>query len=49
LEKKPKFVFLFARSQRPVVKAVAASLKDRLEPLPAPATETEADVVATAA
>jgi uncharacterized membrane protein len=30
LEKKPKFVFLFARSQRPVVKAVAASLDERL-------------------
>lgn len=35
LEKKPKFVFLFARSQRPVVKVVAASLKERLEPAPA--------------
>jgi ABC-type proline/glycine betaine transport system permease subunit len=31
LEKKPKFVFLFARSQRPVVKAVTASLQGRLE------------------
>jgi hypothetical protein len=31
LEKKPKYIFLFARSQRPVVKAVAASLRDRLE------------------
>lgn len=43
LEKKPKFVFLFARSQRPVVKAVASSLKARLEsttPLPA-AAESE--------
>jgi hypothetical protein len=34
LEKKPKFVFLFARSQRPVVKLVAASLKERLETPP---------------
>ncbi|MEA3208638.1 MAG: hypothetical protein QOE70_1695 [Chthoniobacter sp.] len=32
LEKKPKFVFLFARSQRPVVKAIAAWLRERLEP-----------------
>lgn len=31
LEKKPKFVFLFARSQRAVVKEVATSLKQRLE------------------
>lgn len=39
LEKKPKYVFVFDRSQRPVVKAVAASIKARLEaaPLPAPA------------
>ncbi len=41
LEKKPKFVFLFARSQRAVVKAVAASIKERLEVAPAP-TELEA-------
>lgn len=34
LEKKPKFVFVFSRSQRPVVKAVAASLKARLESAP---------------
>jgi uncharacterized membrane protein len=43
LEKKPKYVFLFARSQRPVVKAVAASLRARLEsatPPPAAAAET---------
>jgi hypothetical protein len=43
LEKKPKYVFLFARSQRPVVKAVAASIKDRLESaaIPAPAKPEE--------
>lgn len=41
LEKKPKYVFLFARSQRPVVKAIAASLKERLEPGPAPAVSAE--------
>lgn len=31
LEKKPKYVFLFERGQRPVVQAVAASIKGRLE------------------
>ena len=37
LEKKPKYIFLFARSQRAVVKAVVASIEDRLnaEPLAA--------------
>ncbi len=30
LEKKPKFIFLFDRSQRAVVKAIAASLQQRL-------------------
>lgn len=32
LEKKPKYQFLFDRSQRAVVKAIAASLNDRLAP-----------------
>ena len=36
LEKKPKYVFVFARSQRPLVKALAASLQERLNALPAP-------------
>lgn len=43
LEKKPKYVFVFDRSQRPVVKAVAASIKARLEmalPPSAPAAPT---------
>ncbi len=31
LEKKPKYVFVFERGQRPVVEAVAASIKARLE------------------
>jgi hypothetical protein len=30
LEKKPRFTFVFARSQRPLVKALAVSLQDRL-------------------
>jgi uncharacterized membrane protein len=42
LEKKPKFVFLFARSQRPVVKLVAASLKERLESTAPAPVELEA-------
>ncbi len=37
LEKKPKYVFVFARSQRAVVKALVASLQTRLASLPAPA------------
>jgi hypothetical protein len=37
LEKKPKYIFLFARSQRPIVKAVVASVAERLAaPLPSP-------------
>lgn len=40
LEKKPKFVFVFARSQRPVVKAVTASLQHRLETAAARTAET---------
>ena len=44
LEKKPKYVFLFPRSQRAVVKALVASLQERMATLPsesepAPATE----------
>ena len=48
LEKKPKYIFVFARSQRPLVQALAASLQERLaispaasEPAPA-ATEPAA-------
>jgi hypothetical protein len=40
LEKKPKYVFLFDRSQRAVVKALVTSLQERLASLPAPAVET---------
>jgi hypothetical protein len=36
LEKKPKYVFIFARSQRAVVKMLVASLQERLAALPAP-------------
>ena len=37
LEKKPKYIFLFARSQRAIVKAVVADLEERLATsLPAP-------------
>lgn len=37
LEKKPKYTFVFARSQRPLVKALAAALQQRLNNLPVPA------------
>lgn len=38
LEKKPKFLFLFDRSQRAVARKIARSLQDRLtQPLPTPA------------
>lgn len=37
LEKKPKYIFVFARSQRPLVKALAASLQERLTVSPSPA------------
>ncbi len=37
LEKKPKYIFVFARSQRPLVKALAASLQERLAISPTPA------------
>lgn len=43
LEKKPKYVFVFARSQRPLVKALAASLQERLSRWPA---KTDAEVSA---
>lgn len=33
LEKKPKYTFIFARSQRPVVKVVASSIQQRLAPV----------------
>ncbi len=36
LEKKPKYVFIFARSQRAAVKMIVASLQERLVALPAP-------------
>ena len=37
LEKKPKYLFLFARSQRAIVKAVVANIEERLAaPRPAP-------------
>jgi hypothetical protein len=37
LEKRPKYIFLFARSQRAIVKAVVANIEERLAaPLPAP-------------
>jgi hypothetical protein len=34
LEKKPKYIFLFPRSQRAVVKALVASVQERLTPAP---------------
>ncbi len=37
LEKKPKYTLVFARSQRPVVKALASALQARLATLPTPA------------
>ena len=44
LEKKPKYTFVFARSQRPLVKALAASLQERLTTLPASAAVVPATV-----
>jgi hypothetical protein len=44
LEKKPKYIFLFARSQRAVVKALVADLQVRLAALPAPAAEAPAKI-----
>ena len=44
LEKKPKYTFVFARSQRPLVKALAASLQERLNALPAQAEVAVATV-----
>ena len=42
LEKKPKYTFVFARSQRPLVKALAVSLQERLRALTAPAESAPA-------
>ena len=42
LEKKPKYIFVFARSQRPLVKALAASLQEKLSNLPAAVEVTTA-------
>jgi len=44
LEKKPKYVFVFSRSQRPVVKTVVSSLQARLEPIAASLPEAEPEV-----
>jgi hypothetical protein len=44
LEKKPKYVFVFERGQRPVVEAVAASIKGRLETAPSLGASEPADV-----
>jgi hypothetical protein len=41
LEKKPKYLFIFSRSQRPVVKEIVASLQARLEQAALPATPAE--------
>jgi hypothetical protein len=42
LEKKPKYIFVFARSQRAIVKSVVASIQERLDaPLPAPEEPTQ--------
>ena len=49
LEKKPKYIFVFARSQRPLVKALAASLQERLNTLPAPVEITPATAESAAA
>jgi hypothetical protein len=46
LEKKPKYVFIFARSQRAVVKALVASLQERIPALPAPAETVPAEELA---
>jgi len=40
LEKKPRYIFLFARSQRAVVKALVASVQERLTVQPTPADIT---------
>ncbi len=42
LEKKPKYLFLFPRGERAVVKALVASVQERLAPEPAPAVIAEA-------
>ena len=46
LEKKPKYVFAFARSQRPLVKGIATSLRMRLGFLAQPAETKPAPVEA---
>jgi hypothetical protein len=44
LEKKPKYIFVFPRSQRAIVKAVVASIEERLAaPDPAPAQPAPAE------
>jgi len=44
LEKKPKYLFLFDRSQRAIAKAVVASIEERLAaPLPAPSEPAHAE------
>ena len=49
LEKKPKYIFLFARSQRQMVKAIVATLKERLAPrLPAPEMPARPEPLAAA-
>jgi len=42
LEKKPKYTFVFARSQRPLVKMLAALLAERMRTLSAPANAAPA-------
>ena len=47
LAKKPKYIFLFPRSRRVIVKAIVASIAERLTaPLPAPASATLAEETA---
>lgn len=48
LEKKPKYIFVFERGQRPVVKAVAESIKGRLEAAAALTASEPAEVGAPA-
>lgn len=49
LEKKPKYIFLFPRSQRAVVKALVASVQERLTAQPIPAAESSAKIEESAA
>lgn len=48
LEKKPKYTFVFARSQRPVVKALAVALQTQLSAVAEPVEEVQAETVAVA-